>query len=109
MGNEKISKLGKIFIQYPFDLMIRNVTMNKNKFKIFWQVKNGEYLYKNCNEMTVSIIKHVHDDEKCDDNSVCIKKINGDLSIINFAEITMNKNDLRGNCLWIFRVEALGK
>ena len=110
--NDKISTFGEVYVQFPCDICIKNVTMNKNKFKIVWDIKNGEYLYQNCNELAISVIKQSKDekpDDETKENIFCSKRVEGDLSAIRFAELEMDKNKLERNCTLVFRINVLNK
>eukprot|EP01084_Bolivina_argentea_P194787 334294_1 len=115
--NDKVVQFGQVFIQLPFDIGIETVTMNycsdKYDFKVMWKIKNGNYLYENCDNLTISIIKQDNDqkvnDEEQKENVIISKRVQCDLSKYNFAELTVNKNELKENCILIFKINVLNK
>merc|ERR1712061_954142 len=110
--NNKICEFGKVFIRSPFEISVTNVSIADNHFKIAWNVKNGEYLYKNCNNLTVTVLK-TKDDEKIDDeakeNVIFSKCIHCDLSTKNSAKLSLDKSKLREDDVLIFRINILNK
>eukprot|EP01083_Nonionella_stella_P188581 695410_1 len=110
--NDKILKFGHVSVQLPFDIAIKTVTMNGDSFNVVWDITNGAYLHKQCDNLMVSVIKQ-NDDEKVNadakENVLASKRIQGDLSTISNAELEVDRNELQKNCILVFQINVFNK